>query len=84
MVIVTADAEALEGKAEGLQDSSKTNAIQPVGISTQYQPTTLVYKIDEKYTIETDNKRTTIGIKQFDMPGIYEYYSIPKTILLHF
>ena len=66
--------DALEGKAAGVVQD-RTNAIQPVAITTQYQPTTLVYKIDEKYTIETDNKKSTIGIKQFDMPGIYEYFS---------
>ena len=71
--------DAIEGKAAGLQIRGTSSFIQPVAITTQYQPTTVVYKIDEKYTIETDNKKSTIGIKQFDMPGIYEYFSTPKT-----
>ena len=53
-------------------------SIQNVSVITQFQPTTTVFKIDEKYTLETDGKTTTIGIKQFDVPSIYDYYSAPK------
>jgi hypothetical protein len=56
----------------------KQEAIQTVDVATQYQPTTIVYKIDEKYTLETDGKTTTIGIKSFTIPTLYEYYSAPK------
>jgi hypothetical protein len=56
----------------------KAEEIQTVGIETQYQPTTTVYKIDEKYTLETDGKTTTIGIKRIDVPALYEYFSVPK------
>ncbi|RYZ30573.1 MAG: mucoidy inhibitor MuiA family protein [Chitinophagaceae bacterium] len=60
---------ALQGKAAG---------IEIVSVNTQYQPTTTVYKIDEKYTLETDGKTTTIGIKQIDIPALYEYFTAPK------
>jgi hypothetical protein len=56
----------------------KIEEIQPVSISTEYQPTTTVYVIDDKYTLETDGKTTTIGIRQFDVPALYEHFSVPK------
>jgi hypothetical protein len=56
----------------------KREGIQTIAVATQYQPTTVEYKIDEKYTVETDGKTTTIGIKQFEIPAIYGYLSAPK------
>ena len=53
-------------------------SIQTVSVITQFQPTTTVFKIDDKYSLETDGKTTTIGIKQFDVPSLYDYYSAPK------
>ena len=55
-----------------------TGSIQTVTVATQYQPTTLLYKIDNKYSLETDGKTTTIGINQFDIPATYDYFSAPK------
>lgn len=52
--------------------------LQTVSYTTQYQPTATVYRIDEKYTLETDGKTTTIGIKRFDVPALYEYFTAPK------
>ena len=57
---------------------SKAPGIEIVSVNTQYQPTTTIYKIDEKYTLETDGKTTTIGIKKLDIPAVYEYFSAPK------
>ncbi len=56
----------------------KKEEIQTVSVITQYQPTTTVYKIEEKYTLETDGKTTTIGIKKIDVGALYEYFSVPK------
>lgn len=73
------------GYLRGMVAGAKTKnlkeeeSIQPVNSTTQYQPTTTVYRINEKYTIETDGKTTTIGIKDFDIPASYEYYTTPKT-----
>jgi hypothetical protein len=53
-------------------------SIQTVAVTTQFQPTTTVFKIEDKYTLETDGKTTTIGIKQFEIPAIYDYYTAPK------
>jgi hypothetical protein len=58
--------------------SRKKKEIQTVEITTQYQPTTMVYRIQEKYSLETDGKTTTIGIKNIDIPALYEYFSAPK------
>jgi len=62
----------------GSVSKMKAEEIQTVGVTTQYQTTTTVYKIDEKYTFETDGKTTTIGIKKIDVPALYEYFSVPK------
>jgi len=52
--------------------------IEYVSVNTQYQPTAVVYKIDDKYSLETDGKTTTITIKNFSMPALYDYYVAPK------
>ncbi len=56
----------------------RPETIHPVDVTMNYQPTTTVYQIDSKYTLETDGKTTTIGIKQFEIPALYEYFSTPK------
>lgn len=81
-VVVTS--YALQGKVSGIQidknlkELKKKERIQTVDVSTEYQPTTTVYQIKDKYTIETDGKTTTIGIKQIEIPALYEYLSVPK------
>jgi hypothetical protein len=66
-----------EVRIRGLATKTKDD-IQTVSVTTQYQPTATIYKIDEKYTIETDGKTTTIGIKQTGIPALYEYLTVPK------
>ncbi len=56
----------------------KAEEIQIVSVATQFQPTTTVFRIDDKYTLETDGKTTTIGIKRFEIPALYDYYTAPK------
>lgn len=57
---------------------AKPAGIDLVNVNTQYQPTNVVYKIDEKYSLETDGKTTTIAIKRFDVPALYDYIAVPK------
>lgn len=57
---------------------AKAPGVEIVAVNTQYQPTTTVYQIAEKYTLETDGKTTTIGIKRMDIPAFYQYFSAPK------
>ncbi len=56
----------------------KTESIQTVTVATQYQPTTTVFRMDDRYTLETDGKTTTVGIREFEVPAVYDYYSAPK------
>lgn len=60
------------------QLQGRVAGIDLVSVNTQYQPTNVVYKIDEKYSLETDGKTTTIAIKRFDVPALYEYIAVPK------
>ncbi len=80
--VVTGYAVRIRGVAsvapEANYNLQRKEDIQTVSVTTQYQPTTTVFKIDEKYTLETDGKTTTIGIKQFEIPAIYDYYTAPK------
>jgi hypothetical protein len=72
----------LEGAVSGVAVTGSSRkakeSMQTVSVTTQFQPTTTVYKIDDKYTLETDGKTTTIGIGEFEMPSLYDYYSVPK------
>jgi hypothetical protein len=74
---------ALESSVAGLDISTSRKKekenIQTVKVVTQFQPTTTIYKIDDKYSLETDGKTTTIGIKEFDIPSVYDYYTVPKS-----
>lgn len=77
-----APSSELAGNVSGVEVSNhlkrKTESIQTVSVITQFQPTTTLFKIDDRYTLETDGKTTTIGIKQFDVPSQYDYYAAPK------
>lgn len=42
------------------------------------QPTTYVFVIDEPYTIVSNGKPNTVGIKDYELPAYYEYYCAPK------
>jgi hypothetical protein len=74
--------DMLEGNVAGLSVANarrqKEEELQTVAVDVQYQPTATVYKIEDKYTLETDGKTTTIAIKNFDVPAQYHYYSAPK------
>jgi uncharacterized protein (TIGR02231 family) len=81
-VVVTGYANQLRGAVTGVSlEKNKMldkETIQTVFVTTQFQPTTTIYKIDDKYNLETDGKTTTIGIKEFNIPAIYDYYTSPK------
>jgi len=64
--------------ASAMNYKKKVETIQTIVVNTKYQPTATIYKIDDKYTLESDGKTTTIGIRQLDIPAIYDYYSAPK------
>jgi hypothetical protein len=73
--------DSMEGSVAGVQAFSKRKKeddIKTVSMTTQFQPTTILYRIEDKYSLETDGKTTTIGIKEFEMPASYDYYTAPK------
>jgi hypothetical protein len=80
--VVVVGYSTLEGRVAGVDIGNsykrKKDEIQTVAITTQYQPTAVTYKIEDKYSLETDGKTTTIGIKNFAVPALYDYYSAPK------
>jgi hypothetical protein len=82
VVVGFSASQELASSVSGVEVSRKVKrekeSIQTVSVMTQFQPTTTVFKIDDKYSLETDGKTTTIGIKQFDVPSLYDYYSAPK------
>lgn len=45
---------------------------------TTYQPTTIVYELKDPYTVLNDGKTYTAEIDGFEIPALYEYYSVPK------
>lgn len=45
---------------------------------TSYQPTTVVYEIKDPYSIPNDGKTYTVDIDAFEIPALYEYYTVPK------
>lgn len=72
---------ALQGKVSGVNVNKlkkEDKSIELVDVSTQYAPTTLIYNIEEKYSIETDGKTTTIGVKNIEVPALFRYLSVPK------
>jgi hypothetical protein len=77
-VVVTSLGVNRNSDFESAPRQKKEEEIQTVSIQTEYQPTTTVYKIEDRYTLETDGKTTTIGIRQIPVPALYEYYSAPK------
>ncbi|HEY0067942.1 MAG TPA: mucoidy inhibitor MuiA family protein [Flavisolibacter sp.] len=77
-VVVTGLGVSRDSDFEPARRQKKEEEIQTVSIQTEYQPTTTVYKIEDRYTLETDGKTTTIGIRQIPVPALYEYYSAPK------
>ena len=73
----------LQSRVPGMQVEEQfkkdiKGSIQLVSVLSQYQPTTTLYRIEDKYTLESDGKTTTVGIKQFEIPAMYDYYIAPK------
>lgn len=78
VVVTSAYGASRDSNFEPAPRQKKEEEIQTVSIQTEYQPTTTVYKIEDRYTLETDGKTTTIGIRQIPVPALYDYFSAPK------
>jgi hypothetical protein len=74
----------LQGRVAGVQlkrvaaAPAKEEELQTVAVTTDYKPTTTVYTIEGKYTLETDGKTTIIPIRRLAVPAQFEYYAAPK------
>ena len=77
-VVVVGYGSSISRDEDRPQYKKKIEEIQTVSIQMQYQPTTTIYKIEDKYSIETDGKTTTIGIKQFEIAALYKHFTAPK------
>jgi uncharacterized protein (TIGR02231 family) len=74
---------ALQGRAAGVAvDKRKAQFKQSSSIienvTEQYVATTFYYDIPVPYTIESDGKPYTVGVKEVEVPASYEYYAVPK------
>jgi len=82
VVVVGYGAKSSTGFDEEYNRNEETNkrkkdqtAIETI---TTYQPTTVVYEIKDPYTILNDGKTYTVDIDGFEIPALYEYYTVPK------
>jgi hypothetical protein len=49
-----------------------------INTTTTYQPTTVIYEIDDPYTVLNDGKTYTVDINAYEIDAAYEYYAVPK------
>lgn len=74
---------ALAGRLSGVSmDNSKISlrgvsslAIPTVQVENQ---TTVDFEIKTPYTVKSDNKNYSVDVESYELPAIYQYYSIPK------
>lgn len=64
-----------ESPSENYRKKQNASAISTV---TSYQPTTIVYEIEEPYSIPNDGKTYTVEIDGYELKASYEYYAAPK------
>lgn len=73
----------LSGKVAGVQADNSGSKIRgttslPVPMAKVENQTTVNFEIRTPYTIKSDNKNYTVDIERYDLPAMYQYYSIPK------
>lgn len=71
---------SLNGKIAGVQIESEKNIRNKYSIPTQQNTnqTTVNFEILEPYTVLSDNKSYSVGMKTYSIPAEYQYESIPK------
>lgn len=80
-VVVTAYGGRSSGFSPDYKDEEFTKRkkdLTAIETITSYQPTTVVYEIKDPYTILNDGKTYTVDIDGFEIPALYEYYTVPK------
>jgi len=51
---------------------------ETVPVSQVEKQTTVTFEIKTPYTIKSDNKSYTVDMEVYDLPAMYQYYSVPK------
>jgi hypothetical protein len=72
---------ATNGDAERLEYDKRykqKKALTAVTTTTSYQPTTVVFEIQDPYTVPNDGKVYTADINNVELNALYEYYCAPK------
>jgi len=49
-----------------------------ISATTLYKPTTVVFEIEDPYSVPNDGKTYTVEISSYDLNASYEYYAVPK------
>lgn len=90
-VVIMSDGESTRGTLfKGRNKESKTPDYGYVGDNANYKvkqtatatqtatPVNYTYTIKEQYTILSNGKANTVGIKEYTIPAYYEHYCAPK------
>ncbi len=76
-------ASSLQGRVAGV--SAEKSALKIRGASSLAIPTaqvenqtTVNFEIKTPWSVKSDNKNYTVDIEHYDLPAIFQYYSVPK------
>jgi len=69
---------ATDGDTKSYSNSQLIDEKNIVPNKTAFSPTSFQYTIDVPYTVPADGKDYSVQIKEFSVPAIYEYSTIPK------
>lgn len=64
-------------RIRGVGSLSKSEAA-PLPTNQVENQTTVEFEIKTPYTVVSDNKSITIEMYRYDLPAVYEYFSVPK------
>ncbi len=64
--------------AEAVEEEEEENI--PIPFTQQEHQTTVDFKIDMPYTINSDNQVYTVDMVTYKVPANYQYYSVPKIV----
>ena len=71
----------LQGRVAGLklkQAAPAAGSSIALEVTTEEQPTNIIFSIKNPYSINSDGKNFTVDIASYDVATNYEYYAIPK------
>lgn len=75
-------ADEVNGKVAGVQINSSPAPLKPKKVIAPVEQvenqTSIDFDVKTPYTINSDNKTTTVEMDLYALPTTYEYYSVPK------